>query len=108
MCCCPTIPPPSTRLGDGVNNNDVAFGTSFPYVGLPHTPAVNTQVGAAKTSAPPPILAPSTGEGGTATAAASLPVVPIGLGAGGVLIATFGLGASRPGSPPVLSSDRHP
>jgi hypothetical protein len=88
----PNHPAAVDTLGDGVNGNDVAFGTSFPYVGLPHTPAVNTQVGAAKTSAPPPVSAPSAGEGGTATAAASLPVVPIGLGAGGILIATFGLG----------------
>ncbi|MGH9278889.1 MAG: DUF4331 domain-containing protein [Acidimicrobiales bacterium] len=28
--------------GDGVNRNDAAFGTAFPYVALPHTAAVNT------------------------------------------------------------------
>jgi Domain of unknown function (DUF4331) len=29
--------------GDGVNTNDHAFGTTFPYVALPNTAAVNTQ-----------------------------------------------------------------
>ncbi|MDX6212135.1 MAG: hypothetical protein QOF82_1222, partial [Frankiales bacterium] len=29
--------------GDGVNANDHAFGTAFPYVALPNTAAVNTQ-----------------------------------------------------------------
>ena len=29
--------------GDGVNANDHAFGTTFPYVALPNTAAVNTQ-----------------------------------------------------------------
>ncbi len=24
-------------LGDGVNANDTAFGTTFPFLGLPHT-----------------------------------------------------------------------
>jgi hypothetical protein len=28
---------PSNGLGDGVNTNDVAFGSSFPYVALPHS-----------------------------------------------------------------------
>jgi hypothetical protein len=28
--------------GDGVNKNDVAFGSDFPYVALPHTASVNT------------------------------------------------------------------
>jgi hypothetical protein len=27
--------------GDGVDRNDLAFGTAFPYVALPHTAAVN-------------------------------------------------------------------
>jgi hypothetical protein len=88
----PNHPAAVDTLGDGVNTNDVAFGVSFPYVALPHTVAVNTQVGAAKTSAPPAVSAPSAGEGGTATTATSLPVVPIGLGAAGILIASFGLG----------------
>lgn len=33
--------PAAAGLGDGVNTNDVAFGTSFPYVALPHTTSVN-------------------------------------------------------------------
>lgn len=37
-------------LGDGVNANDVAFGSTFPYVALPHSGSgsVNSPAGAAK------------------------------------------------------------
>jgi Domain of unknown function (DUF4331) len=88
----PNHPAAVDTLGDGVNNNDAAFGTSFPYLALPHTPAVNTQTGASTSSAAPSVSAPAAGEGGTATVA-SLPVLPIGLGAAGLLIATTGLGS---------------
>jgi len=27
---------PNNSLGDGVNRNDVAYLTSFPYLGIPH------------------------------------------------------------------------
>ena len=33
---------PALAAGDGVNTNDHAFGTTFPYVALPNTAAVNT------------------------------------------------------------------
>jgi hypothetical protein len=38
--------------GDGVNANDSAFGTTFPYLALPHTAAVNQTMA---TSAIPPV-----------------------------------------------------
>ena len=39
------LPPYSTgaKVGDGVDANDRAFSTTFPYVALPHDQAVNTQ-----------------------------------------------------------------
>ena len=74
-----------------VNNNDVAFGTTFPYLGLPHATPVNGAAMAASAGTPS-VAAPSAGEGGTASVAASLPVLPIGLGAAGVLIAALGFG----------------
>jgi hypothetical protein len=43
---------PALAKGDGVDANDVAFGTTFPYVALPHTAAANTgSAGSATTSA---------------------------------------------------------
>src|SRR5205085_11426890 len=44
---------PALASGDGVNQNDVAFGTAFPYVALPHTNAVNQTSAAAASSATP-------------------------------------------------------
>ena len=38
--------------GDGVNENDVAFESSFPYVALPNTTAVNQGSGSAEAPAP--------------------------------------------------------
>ncbi len=87
----PNHPAAVDTLGDGVNNNDVAFGTSFPYLGLPHIAAVNQGTTAAK-AATPSVAAPSAGEGGAAAVATSLPVLPIGLGAAGVLLAVAGFG----------------
>jgi len=64
---------PALATGDGVNANDKAFGSSFPYVALPNTDAV------------------------TATAAAAAAVVPSGGGSSGgtipALPAVSGLGA---------------
>jgi hypothetical protein len=58
--------------GDGVDANDLAFGSSFPYLALPHsgssTAGVGTSVGA---SASPTPSAGSSGASGTATGSAS-------------------------------------
>ncbi len=89
----PNPPAAVKTLGDGVNGNDSAFGSSFPYLALPHVLAVN-QAGAttASSGAPPSVAAPNTGGGGTANAAATLPLLPVGLGAAGLLVAVAGLG----------------
>ncbi len=52
-------------LGDGVNANDVAFGTSFPYVALPHSGSgsVNAPAGSGAKAAPAAAVSPL--EGGT-------------------------------------------
>ncbi|MBJ7609175.1 MAG: DUF4331 domain-containing protein [Candidatus Dormibacteraeota bacterium] len=100
----PSPPAGVAALGDGVNANDSAFGATFPYLALPHTAAVNqgnTQAvnpGPGPSSAPNggtptgPNALPPTGEGGAATAAASLPMLPIGLGAAGLIVAILGFG----------------
>jgi hypothetical protein len=81
-------------LGDGVNANDAAFGTAFPYLALPHTASVNQGNTTASSSGPPAVAAPNTGGAGSAaaTATSSLPVLPLGLGAAGLLIITLGGG----------------
>ncbi|MFN0284727.1 MAG: DUF4331 domain-containing protein [Kineosporiaceae bacterium] len=57
-------------LGDGVNANDVAFGTSFPYVALPHSGSgsVNAPAGSGAKAAPAAAVSPL--EGGKPDAAA--------------------------------------
>ena len=78
----------AAQLGDGVDKNDVAFGTSFPYVALPHsgstTPA-SAEPAATKTTAAPKGGA-GTGAGGTAGGSGT-PVLPWAVaGAGAVLV----------------------
>ena len=78
----------------------------FPYVALPHTAAVNTASGDAKASAPVSAVPPTTG----GPVARTVPVLAIGLGGAGVLIAAVGLVAlvlsrrTRPLSMPGLGS----
>jgi len=48
--------------GDGVNHNDVRFGSTFPYVALPHHSSVNTSSPAGSAGAA--YAAPSGGDGG--------------------------------------------
>ena len=67
--------------GDGVNANDVAFGTSFPYLALPHS---GSGTGASSAS---PSGAMKTGSGATGTDAAMLPGV---LGGSAGLLAAGG------------------
>ncbi|MBA3652817.1 MAG: DUF4331 domain-containing protein [Actinobacteria bacterium] len=82
--------------GDGVNTNEVAFGSSFPYVALPHTDSVNgsaTKVEAASSSsgtqsaAAAPAGAVNAGAGGTS----GMPFLPITAGLAGVLLAGAGV-----------------
>jgi hypothetical protein len=68
------------KAGDGVNENDVAFGDTFPYVALPHSgSAVKAQAAAGSTTTTPsggtaPSGGVSTGLGGTAGRSTALPV----------------------------------
>jgi len=91
--------------GDKVNNNDVPFGSSFPYVALPHAGSNLGTGGTASTDNIPggngaaasgasaagtltmPTGGVATGGGGTAVPASdSTPVLPITVGALGVLL----------------------
>ncbi|MDQ6726180.1 MAG: DUF4331 domain-containing protein [Actinomycetota bacterium] len=90
--------------GDGVDQNDSAFGQSFPYVALPHTAAVNqagsgtarpsvaggsSGTGAAAGGAAAPAGGVAAGEGGTA-GGSSLPLLPVGAGLAAVILASAG------------------
>ncbi|HET7486308.1 MAG TPA: DUF4331 domain-containing protein, partial [Acidimicrobiales bacterium] len=101
--------------GDGVNQNDAAFGRSFPYVALPHATAANlaggppnanasdaarnatasagAQVrGATVTRQSTQAAAPSGGVGaGAGGTADGLPVLPISAAVGGLLLAAAGV-----------------
>lgn len=83
--------------GDGVNQNDLKFGSTFPYVALPHSSGVNTANGGLSAggapssgSAPNAAVTPqggvAAGGGGTA-GGGSTPVLPISLAVGGVMLA---------------------
>ena len=90
-------------LGDGVNANDVRFGSAFPYVALPHSgssteprataagagPAVST---AGTTSGAAPVGGVQTGAGGTA---GGFPVLPPALMLGGLGVAGWALQSRR-------------
>ncbi len=83
--------------GDGVNENDVAFGRSFPYVALPHGASVNEAKGgggsavAGSTSSQAAAPAGGVSAGGGGTAQSGLPVAPIAAGLAGVLLSAAGL-----------------
>ncbi len=102
----PNHPAAVNTLGDGVNANDVAFDRDFPYLALPHTVAVNAASHDAGVSAPLSAVPPTTG----GPVAGTVPVLAIGLGAAGLLIAAAGLIAlvlsrrNRPLSMPGLGS----
>lgn len=77
--------------GDAVNSNDASFGSSFPYVALPHGDSVNVsgterQRGAA---AGAPAGAVGAGFGGLADGE-SLPALPLAIAIAGVLLAGGG------------------
>ncbi len=68
--------------GDAVDQNDVAFGQTFPYVALPHSAAVN-RAGGGGTS--PSVATGSAGSGSAAAkgSAQAAPTGGVGAGAGG-------------------------
>ncbi len=97
---------PALAAGDGVDQNDSAFGQTFPYVALPHTAAVNQ----AGSSARPSVAGGSSGAGSTGSAAgqsaapaggvaaveggtaggSSLPLLPVSAGLVAVILASAG------------------
>jgi cell division septation protein DedD len=83
----PGHPAAVDKLGDGVNANDVAFGTSFPYLALPHTAAVN-----ASGAVPAATTAPAQTPTNTSTSS-GVSTVWIVLGALGVLVVGIGIGS---------------
>ncbi len=68
--------------GDAVDQNDVAFGQSFPYVALPHSAAVN-RAGGGGTSPSVASSSAGTGSGAAAGSGQAAPTGGVGAGAGG-------------------------
>ena len=90
-------------LGDGVNANDVAFTSAFPYVALPHSGSSTeprataaagggTPVNTAAAPGTPPVGGVQTGAGGTA---GGVPVLPSTLMVGGIALAGWALLSRR-------------
>jgi hypothetical protein len=78
---------PALAAGDRVNTNDEHFASTFPYLALPHTAAVN-QAGGGSGSAGMPTGGVLTGDGGAAARpGGGTPVVPISAGASAALLA---------------------
>ncbi len=77
---------PALAAGDAVDVNDRAFGSTYPYVALPHTEAVNKFVPGSAQQAPAPT--PTAAAGGTA-AGNQVPVGGVKAGAGGTSRGTF-------------------
>ncbi len=77
--------------GDAVNENDLAFGRSFPYVALPHGASVNKSGGAesarsvSSSQAAAPAGGVSAGAGGTA-GDSRIPLLPITAAMGGLML----------------------
>ena len=82
----------AAQLTDGVDANDVPFGTSFPYVALPHAPSADTGKTAAATGTPKG--GAGTGAGGTASGSGT-PVLPWGAAAAGVALVGLGVFSRR-------------
>jgi hypothetical protein len=78
----------AASLGDGVDANDVPFGTSFPYVALPHSGSdAKAKAASASTSGTPKGSA-ATGLGETRRTGTSTPVLPwVAAGLGAALVA---------------------
>ena len=90
--------------GDAVDQNDVAFGRSFPYVALPHPasgggsnsrPAVSAASdGSVAPVAPAPVGGVSAGAGGSA-GGSPVPILPISAAVAGLLIGGAGIVTMR-------------
>jgi hypothetical protein len=78
-------PVPALANGDGVDSNDVAFGTTFPYVALPHDTAVDQPDGASSAAG---VTSSSVGGG---SSDGGTPALPVGLAISGIAIAGIGI-----------------
>jgi hypothetical protein len=86
--------------GDAVDQNDVAFSQTFPYVALPHAAGVNqasgsrsaaaTASGSSSAQAATPTGGVSAGAGGTAGGSSS-PLLPVGAGLAAIALAGGGV-----------------
>ena len=76
--------------GDGVDANDVEFGTAFPYLALPHSGSATRggTTSARSTTGAAPTGGVSTGFGGAA--GSGLPVLPVSVALTGIAIAGAG------------------
>jgi len=98
--------------GDAVDQNDKAFGQSFPYVALPHTAAVNrastgggtrpavagssgTASGSGSGQSAAPTGGVGAGGGGTAGGSSSIPLLPLSAGLLAVIVASAGVVSLR-------------
>ncbi len=72
-------------LGDAVNTNDVAFGSTFPYVALPHSGS-GEGGGTDSARGASPRGGVGTGGGGTSRGGGGVPVMPLGAAAVGLAL----------------------
>ena len=79
-----------TDLGDGVDANDVAFDTSFPYVAMPHS---GSDVAVVATTQPAPATKLITKTRGVSSGAAA------GIGIGALVIGLLLMALLRPSKP---------
>ena len=84
----------AATLGDGVDANDVPFGTAFPYVALPHSGSTSRAAAAPATTTGTPKGGAGTGAGGTAHGSGT-PVLPWAAGLGGVALLAAGVATRR-------------
>jgi hypothetical protein len=83
---------PALAAGDGVDGNDVAFGTTFPYVALPHATAVNHAAAPLAGGA----VAPATAGGNGGTSGRFDPMqVTLLAGVGAALVMAGAIGVRR-------------
>jgi len=73
--------------GDKVDANDNAFGTTFPYIAVPNTVAVNAKAGKTGVAAPAPSTAPAAFDRKDSTATT---VGYISAGVGGTVVVMLG------------------
>ena len=66
----------AASLGDGVDSNDVPFGTSFPYVALPHSGSTASAKATSTSATGTPKGGAATGLGETRRTSSSTPVLP--------------------------------